>query len=347
MLLSEKKEREYRFRLALRMGLPIFGLILVLVFTTLINNYENLNAAFYIESILLLFVSVYFIFFMIYKGFDVSITDPVSKVFTREYFYDYMQQLLKKKDTSYTFLLISITNITDINTQYGLKNGDRVLREVAQWIAQFLESKGFHELPIGRIKSGDFIVALPGDMVEHKVILELFNLKSDALKVGSIEVDVIATMIDTNFSKKLEYIIDALYDQKEDILLKRENNCEHIDPSELEVLVIDAIKKRSLSIATQAVFDKTKEIAFYESYIRLKAKNGKFIHQKKYTKVINKLGLTYDFDTMLVEEIVKRVDKKQKNVVLNIATTTLRDVEFLKFLQSLHLQYKNGLKNIG
>ena len=49
MLLPEKKEREYRFKLALRMGLPIFGLILVLVFTTLINNYESLSISFYIE----------------------------------------------------------------------------------------------------------------------------------------------------------------------------------------------------------------------------------------------------------------------------------------------------------
>ena len=61
MYLPEKKEREYRFRLALRMGLPIFALIFALVTHTFITNYKNLDVGFYIESLLALIFGVYFI----------------------------------------------------------------------------------------------------------------------------------------------------------------------------------------------------------------------------------------------------------------------------------------------
>ena len=54
MLLPQTKEREYRFKLALRMGLPIFALIIALVSHTLIDNYVTLNISFYVESLALL-----------------------------------------------------------------------------------------------------------------------------------------------------------------------------------------------------------------------------------------------------------------------------------------------------
>ena len=97
MLLPEIKEREYRFRLALRMGLPIFGLILALVSNTLITTYENLQASFYFESVLLLAFSIYFIFFLIYRGFDEKITDNNLKIFIRDFLYKYLKKRLKIK----------------------------------------------------------------------------------------------------------------------------------------------------------------------------------------------------------------------------------------------------------
>ena len=54
MLLPEIKEREYRFKLALRMGLPIFALTIAFISNTFITTYENLHPLFYIESIILL-----------------------------------------------------------------------------------------------------------------------------------------------------------------------------------------------------------------------------------------------------------------------------------------------------
>jgi len=47
MLLPQTKEREYRFKLALRMGLPIFALIMALVIHTFLENSQTLQTSFY------------------------------------------------------------------------------------------------------------------------------------------------------------------------------------------------------------------------------------------------------------------------------------------------------------
>ncbi len=335
MLLPEKKEREYRFRLALRMGLPIFGLILVLVFTTLINNHENLTLAFYIESLLLLFVSVYFILFLIYKGFDVAITDPVSKTFTREYLKSYINEEIKRKKRC-SLILIGIDNISDINTLYGIKNGDKVLRRVAQWIGDYIQEHGFSDFPIGRIKGGDFIICLEGDMQEHKTIIELLCLKGDEFKVDNIEVNFSGAIVDTSLTKNLDHLYDMLFEQQERNRHKKGFDIESIDPNELESLVIDAIENRSLAIASQKVYDKERNEAFAELFVRIKAGNGRFIHQKKYIKVINKLGLTIKFDTVLVETIVENIEKfSSKKVAVLINSTSLREHDFFKKLELL------------
>jgi EAL domain-containing protein (putative c-di-GMP-specific phosphodiesterase class I) len=336
MLLPEKKEREYRFRLALRIGLPIFGLILILIFTTLINNYQSLTPMFYIESAILLFVSIYFILYLIYKGFDVHITDPVSKAFTREYLYKYLKDEIKKHK-NYTLLLVGIDNISDINTQYGIKNGDKVLYKTAQWIGKYIQEQGYNEFPLGRVKGGDFIVGLQGNMADHKVLIDLLCLKSEDFKVDDIELKISGAIIDTSLSKNLDHLVDALFELQENNRHKKEEyKQENIDPKELESLVIDAIERGSITLASQNVYTAQKEVAFCELFVRIKTKEEKLIHQKKYIKVINKLGLTRKFDTMLIEKIVANIDNFQaKRVAIGISTTSLRDIEFLNTVRTL------------
>ena len=157
MLLPEIKEREYRFRLALRIGLPIFAVIIAFISHTLITTYSSLQATFFFESVLLLAGSVYFIMFLLYNGFDVKIKDDISYAFTRDYLYRYFTKAIEK-EKNYTLLLISIENIHDINQQYGIKNGDKILREVVQWCSVFFKNAGVSNIPIGHLKGADFII---------------------------------------------------------------------------------------------------------------------------------------------------------------------------------------------
>lgn len=329
MLLPETKEREYRFKLALRMGLPIFALIIALISNTLITTYESLDSSFYIESVLLLAFSIYFIFYIIYSGFDVRVSDEISKTFTREYLYKYLKKEIKK-NSEYTLILISVDNLNDINNLYGLKNGDKVLRRVVSWVNEYLEEKDIKNFPIGHIKGGDFIIGLKGKKNSYSAILELLCLKSDEFKVDDMEVKISGAITDTTFSNQLDYLMENLFEaQNKTRDLKSASKEEDINPNELESFVINAIHQKKFLVIGQDVFEDTKPV-IKECLVKLKTPENKIIHQKSYMKVINRLGLMSEYDFMILEKnIVECTLLNGEIFALTISPTSLRNQNFL------------------
>ncbi|MCF6330148.1 MAG: GGDEF domain-containing protein [Sulfurimonas sp.] len=345
MLLPEIKEREYRFKLALRMGLPIFGLVLALIIHTFISTYENLTSAFYIESAIVLAFSIYFIFYLIYSGFDTKITDNISKVFTRDYLYKYLK---KELDTNknYTLILISCDNINEINNRYGIKNGDKVLYEIVIWINKYLKSKGISNFPIGHIKGGDFIIGLKGKSSQYKTILELMNLKSDEFKIDDIEVIISSAINDTSFSNELEYMVENLFElqdlnRNEKLFLNKD---EEIDPSELESYIVNAIKQKSFVITKQDIFNND-NVVIKEYFIKLKTSDSKIIHQKSYMKILDKLRLMSEYDYMVLEKTIQNCSKDNDDIfAINISPTSIRNYTFLTKVKEL-LSNNKHVKN--
>ncbi len=336
MLLPQTKEREYRFKLALRMGLPIFALITAFIFHTFVSNYSTLHLSFYLEALVLLFVSIYFIFYLIYNGFNVKITDDVTKTFTREYLYKYLQKELKN-NKPYSIILLSVDNLNDINKLYGIKNGDKVLREVVKWTAKYFKDEGIYNFPLGHLKGGDFIIGLEGEKEKYATSLDLFCLKSNEFKVGDIEVKISGAITDTNYSNEFDYLIEHLFE-----LQHRRKNLreEEINPNELEALVITAIKERNILLMKQDVYE-DESIAFRECFVKLKAENSKIIHPKSYIKVINKLSLGVDFDLLVLEEILHYSSEDTKLHAVNILPTSLRNEKFLSGVRTLAREQGN------
>lgn len=336
MLLPETKEREYRFKLALRMGLPIFGLILAFISATLISSYENLQPAFYFESVLLLAFSIYFIFFLIYRGFDTRITENVSKTFTREYLYEYLEKEIKK-NREYTLILISIDNLHSVNDRYGIKNGDKVLYRVVQFIADYLKDKSITNFPMGHIKGGDFVIGLRGNKLKYKTVLELLCLKSDEYIVDGIEVKISGAINDTSFSSELDYLIENLFELQNQNRNKKllEEAQEEINPSELESYVINALQSKSFSVQVQSVFEKNKSV-IKECFIKLKTPSGKLLHAKTYNKVLNRLGLMADFDLMIFEKSLEECKSDNDEIfALSVSPTSLRNYRFISKVKEL------------
>jgi len=335
MLLPHAKEREYRFKLALRMGLPIFALIIAFISHTLINGYETLQATFYFEAVLLLTFSIYFIFYLIYSGFDVRITDEISKTFTREYLYKYIEKELEKKG-DYSLVLISISNLNDINEIYGIKNGDKVLKRVVFWVNDYLGDKDIKKFPMGHIKGGDFILGLKGNKTKYKTILELMSLKADEFKVDDMEVKIVVTITDTTYSNELDYMIDNLFEQQKEI-----TRDEQLNPSELDSSVINAIKNRNFLISTQDVFQNNRSI-IKECFIKLQSSSGKILFPKSYMKVINRLGLMVDFDLMIIEKSIQECSyHSDKIYAVSISPISLRNKHFLVKIKELLENYPN------
>jgi len=346
MLLPQTKEREYRFKLALRMGLPIFALVITIFLTTSINETDKLTSIFYIEVVLLLAFSIYFILYIIYNGFDTRVTEIVSKTFTREYLYEYLKKELQK-EKEYTLLLISIDNLHDINAMYGIKNGDKVLYEVAKWIGEYIQKKRSNNFPLGHIKGGDFIVGLRGNKSKHHTMLELMCLHVDSFKIDNIEVKISGAITDTTFSNELEYMVENLFELQEmqrDKKLAYKNNV--ISPNDLELLVIDALKKKTFIITTQSVFENEKS-TLKECFIKLQTSDGKMIYQKTYMKILSKLGLMLEYDLTILEKAVKKLNQEIDEIlVFNIAPTSLRNPIFIIKIKELLENYPQAKNKI-
>ena len=333
MLLPEIKEREYRFRLALRIGLPIFALIFALVSHTLITTYESLQPSFYVESLLLLAVSIYFIFYIIYSSFNVKIKDDVSGAFTREYIYKCLRKELKE-NSEYTLILITVDNLSDINKLYGIRNGDKVLREVTKHISDYLKSEKIENFPIGHLKGGDFILGFKDTKENYNTILDLLCLKSSEFKVDDIEVKISGTITDSNYSHDLNFLIENLFELQEKKKLSKYQE-ETIDPNELESFIINAIKGRDFFMSSQDIFA-GEDYQFSECFIKLRREDGKFIYPKRYVKVIKKLGLWIDFDLMVLEAITAKCNSiNEKVYALNISPTSLRNEKFLSSVTAI------------
>jgi len=336
MLLPQTKEREYRFRLALRMVLPVFALIIALIFHTFISNNEILNISFYVETLLILVFSIYFILFLIYKGFDINITDSVTKTFTRQYLYKYLKKEIKHYD-EYTFLLISIDNLHEINNRYGIKNGDKILYGVTRWIEEYFKHKDITNFPLGHIKGGDFLIGLKGAKSEYKTLLELMCLKSDDFKIDDIEIQISGAINDISLSNNVNYLIENLFELQEQNRNSKQvtNAHEEINPSELESFVIHSINKKSFTLSTQDVFFND-EVIMRECFIKLKTQDGKSIHPKAYMKVLDKLRLMVKYDLMVLEKSISKCTLvSKKKFAISIAPTSIRNPNFILRIKEL------------
>ena len=317
MLLPEEKERALRFKLALRIGLPIF-LLFIIVSINFFSIEEKNNPSYYSVVVISVFVvMIYYIFYLIYQGQQERITDPITHTFSREYLSNYFLKRIEKGP--YTILLVSVYNLHDINSRYGIKKGDKVLYEVGHWIGAYLKEKGIDRLPIGHYRGADFLIGLEGTKEQYQNLLDLMCLKFENKTIDEIEINFASAIIDTNYSRDLEQLIIRLFDlMEENMLYKQNSEEEEIDPTELESSVINAIKKHSFSLMYQIV-DEKGTASMIEASIKLINHEGKIIHQNKFMPVINRLGLTRTYDEMILEKVVSACEKAPHHLIVAIA----------------------------
>ncbi len=336
MLYSKEKERVERFKLALRMGLPIFSLTLLIAFIGLSRYFETIPISFFVTSIIILTIMIYFIFYLISKGFDERITDPISHAFTREY----LLSIFKKEVTKgpYTLILVSIDNLHDINKRYSTINGDKVLKKFAEWTSDFLQEKGFDKVPIGHFKGGDLIIGLSGKKADHATLLDLLCIKAENKMIDDIEINISGAIIDTTLTDDIDQLIVRLFELNQELKAQKQESLEdeEIDPSELELSVMNAIREKRFSMHFQmAKIDDGLDIA--ESSIKLFGKQGKLIHQKSYIPVINRLGLSREFDTLMLEYLVDLSARHDHPTIfaLTLFPSTVRNQLFIEKAQIL------------
>ena len=123
MLLSQKKERERRFALALRAALPILMLV-GLIFYALFFRDSNMKLSIENEILVgaIIFISVYFIYFLIDLSAKETLIDHQSQGYNQKAF---VEQVISIQPP--TIALIAIDNIETIYENYSYIDIDILL----------------------------------------------------------------------------------------------------------------------------------------------------------------------------------------------------------------------------
>ncbi|MDD2781260.1 EAL domain-containing protein [Sulfuricurvum sp.] len=332
MTYTEQKEREHRFALALRMGLPIFFLSTITLFALLTRNYTTVSSLI-ILSIALLGIMVYFIFYLIYQSTHENITDTITHTFTPEYFFRLFKKSISKN--TQTVLLISIENLWSINERYGVKNGDKSLQNTVVKLDDFFRDKKIEKLPLCRYKGGDFLAFLPGEKEQYIPLIELLLSKYQNHINDDIEIRLEAVMLDSRLSDTIELLVSRLYELHHDRISLEKEDIYSIN--ELEEEIAQAVEKRRFSIGLWPVC--CDEYAVFDTTVKLIDSEGRFIHQNRYIPVLNRLNKMRYFEIDVLEKIASLCDERKRNFVLTVSSVTLRNPHFFEHALTLFERY--------
>ncbi len=339
MLYPHEKERSHRFLLALRTGLPLFLLAGILIFSRLSDYLNAMPMSFYITAIAILAISIYFIFYMIYRGFDEQITDPITHTFTRQKLLSILKEEIDKEE-HYSIVLISIDNLEDINARYGTRAGDNVLSVVAREVGRFFDEKGFDKFPIGHFKGGDFLIGLKGNYNVVRPFLEMMCIKFDEFILNDIEIKVKGAIVDKSLSTDITSLVERLFEFKDSEMEDGEHIKAPTDDDltifELEENIRHAISQRDLSLMYQPI-QAAEKIA--QVSVKLKGRDGNLIHQKAFMPVIKRLGYEREFDEIFLEKVISICNKVEEiSFAFNISPNVLRNRRFLERFKQMGLK---------
>ena len=332
MLLSELEERERRFKLALRAGVPVLILVTLVFYALFVQkgSFEltPLNG-FIIAAII--FTTVYFNYFLIDLSVKESVVDQTTQSYNQKAFVKKLQAY--KPDT---LVLLVIKNLPVINENYSTSKVDFLLYTIIHRLNSILTHHGFRNPLIARRFGAEFIIALDSNKDGVKEILETFIEENKV--IDEIEVDY-AFAIVTEAQGNIEQVLGGLKDLilSQDIQSgkgkrKIENNVKNAQELEkIEQDIIDALKKREFRLTFRPLLNaQTNTVDIYEVVAKMVSSNHEEILPKVYLPIINRLGLGVEYDYALVEHIIKILPLINKDIsfTFNLSPFSLRNRSF-------------------
>jgi len=348
MLFPKEKERSHRFMLALRTALPLFSLAAILTFASISDYFQHIPTLLFILAIFILAISVYFIFYMIYRGFDEQITDPITHTFTRSKLVTILKEDITKYD-DYSIVLIRIENLHDINARYGTGAGDNVLQSVAREVGQFFLDKGFDKFPIGHFKGGDFLLGLKGNYSLVRPFVEMMIIKFDDFIIDDIEIKIRGAIVDKNLSSDTQALIERVFelyeaDRDEDEDISGSDQDDDLSLLALQDDVRYAMKNRKMSLMFQPI--KADE-NLVQASIKLQGKNENILHQKRFMPMVKRLGFEREYDEIVIEKILHIYKKKSHiSFAFNISPSVLRNRRFFQRFKQMVEKEKVDYKGL-
>jgi EAL domain-containing protein (putative c-di-GMP-specific phosphodiesterase class I)/GGDEF domain-containing protein len=332
MLLSELEERERRFKLALRAGIPVVLLISLVFYSTFFREESftlNLETTILFSS--LVFITVYFIYFLMELSVKESLIDQTTQGFNERAFIDKLEKYQPK-----TLILLIIRNLSTINENYSAEEVDKLLYRIIHKLDDALRNEGLSDALIARRYGAEFLVGIDQDRTDIEKIFQKF-IKENQL-IDQIEVDYAFAAI-TNIGDDLEKDIRHL----KNIISMQEKRTEQekdeatvVDSkvlSEIESCILDTLKKKTFTLTFRPLLNvKTNKIDIYEISVKLRSASRGEIPPKVYLPIINRLGRGREYDMALYSHILGLLPLIDERISLsfNLSPFSLRDEGFQK-----------------
>jgi len=115
-----------------------------------------------------------------------AILDPLTKLYTRNYFISRMQtEFEDAKDFSleYSIMMLDIDDFKKFNDTYGHTVGDEVLKEIALALKKTIGDLG----TVGRFGGEEFIITLPIGYISSSRIAEKINKAVNDIKIDGVD----------------------------------------------------------------------------------------------------------------------------------------------------------------
>jgi len=332
MLLSELEERERRFKLALRAGIPVVLLISLVFYSTFFREESftlNLETTILFGS--LVFITVYFIYFLMELSVKESLIDQTTQGFNERAFIGKLEKYQPK-----TLILLIIRNLSTINENYSAEEVDKLLYRIIHKLDDALRNEGLSHALIARRYGAEFLVGIDQDRTDIEKIFQRF-IKENQL-IDQIEVDYAFAAI-TNIGDDLEKDIRHL----KNIISMQEKRTEQekdeatvVDSkvlSEIESCILDTLKKKTFTLTFRPLLNvKTNKIDIYEISVKLRSASRGEIPPKVYLPIINRLGRGREYDMALYSHILGLLPLIDERISLsfNLSPFSLRDEGFQK-----------------
>ncbi len=330
MLLSERQERERRFKLALRAGIPVILLIFLVLYSTFFKDTAlefTLENAFLIAAIL--FITVYFIYFLMELSIKETLIDQTTQGFNEKAFIEQLQMYKPK-----TLALLIIENLSTVNENYSTDDVDLLLYTIIHKLNQEFNKLGFTKALIARRYGAEFLIAIDKNSNDIQSIFEDFI--SNNKVINDIELNYNVAVI-TNTGKELEkdivYLKDLISTQYRSGDKDRRSNLikDAKEVSETENCIITSLKEKNLLLTFRPLLNtKTDVIDIYEISTKLRSHKIGNILPRIYLPILNRLGLGREYDLVLLQHVVDLLPLIDENISLsfNLSPFSLRNENF-------------------
>jgi len=349
MLLSELQERQRKFKLAMRAGIPVVLFIFVIVYTTFLQDQAvvlTIQNTFLISAIL--FISVYFIYFIMEISVKETLLDQATQVYNEKAFIEQLEGYRPK-----TMVLLIIKNLSTISENYNIDDVDLLLYNVIHKLNNDLNKAELKNALIARRYGAEFLIAIDKESESIQKVFETFMSENKIINEIEVNYDfAVINNIEDDLEKNIVYLKDLIgsqhdSSQKED---KKSLVKDAKEVSEAEACVISTLQSKKLLLSFRPLLKtQTNKIDIYEITVKLRsAKNGDIL-PRVYLPIINRLGLGREYDMALVGHIIDLLPLVEESISFsfNLSPFSLRDEHFQeKFFSLLKAQNINASRLI-